>query len=259
MPRFRDRLSQSHDRLTESAVEAIIADVIAECHFWSVPELALQWLPVREETVPWEIFRGRLLDPAHCMQERSFRAWNIVADGGVEPMLSVKWDRAARQLFVTRAILSQVWEGYDAGDNVILSREATRWVCELVAVLSLDEYLDAAEARDELAGQLFLAVVGVSRLPLTSVEAPLPAFSLGQLGYFYAEDPSLTLRVSNPSLTLRVSNPSLTLRASDLLERMSAEMSCASWRSCSNCVCAASRPLICARIREALAPSWAFR
>ena len=29
-----------------------------------------------------------------------------------------------------------------------------------------------------------LAVIGTSRLPITSLEAPLPAFSLGQLAYF---------------------------------------------------------------------------
>ena len=32
------------------------------------------------------------------------------------------------------------------------------------------------------------AVVGTSRLPLTSVEAPLPAFTFGQLAYFYRSD-----------------------------------------------------------------------
>ena len=35
---------------------------------------------------------------------------------------------------------------------------------------------------------LFHAVVGTSRLPLTSVEAPLPAFSLGELAYIYRPD-----------------------------------------------------------------------
>src|SRR5262249_17965545 len=41
----------------------------------------------------------------------------------------------------------------------------------------------ASALRDDLACRLFQAVVGVSRLPLTSVETPLPAFALGQFGY----------------------------------------------------------------------------
>jgi len=99
--------------------------------------------------------------------------------------LSVLWDRAAGHIFVTRGILSHVWEGYDSGNNVFLSREAIRWVRELIADISLAEFADTEVLRDELAGQLFLAVVGTSRLPLTSIEAPLPGFTLGQFGYFY--------------------------------------------------------------------------
>src|SRR5262249_16684161 len=57
-----------------------------------------------------------------------------------------------------------------------------KWVRELVGTIPLDRF---AELRDELVCRVFQAVVGTSRLPLTSVEAPLPAFSLGQLAYFY--------------------------------------------------------------------------
>src|SRR5262249_11481514 len=42
---------------------------------------------------------------------------------------------------------------------------------------------------DELICRVFHAVVGASRLPLTSVEAPLPAFSLGRLVWFYRPGP----------------------------------------------------------------------
>ena len=48
---------------------------------------------------------------------------------------------------------------------------------------TLDDFSDAGELRHELIRLLFHAVVGTSRLPLTSVEAPLPAFSFGQLLY----------------------------------------------------------------------------
>src|SRR5207249_1826541 len=52
---------------------------------------------------------------------------------------------------------------------------------------------------DELVCRVFHAVVGASRLPLTSVEAPLPAFSLGRLAWFYR--PGLRTESSAPLCT----------------------------------------------------------
>ncbi len=84
-----------------------------------------------------------------------------------------------------RGLDSYVWEGYDAGGGVYMSRERRKWVRELVGTIRLDRFADLDELRDELACQLFQAVVGTSRLPLASVETPLPAFSFGQLFYCY--------------------------------------------------------------------------
>jgi hypothetical protein len=134
----------------------------------------------------WELFRGRLLDPAHTRRVETFDEWNLfLVDGGErppEPTLSIKLDAARGELHVVRAILCHVWEGYDAGGGVIESREATRWVRELVETIRLDEMRTNVELIDELSCAVFLAVVGTSRLPLTSVETPLPAFSLGRMG-----------------------------------------------------------------------------
>jgi hypothetical protein len=96
----------------------------------------------------------------------------------------VKLDTAGRRLHVTRAIYCYAWEGYHAGDNVYLSREIQKWVRDLVGSIDLELCLNREELRGELIGLLFQAVVGCSRLPLQSVEVPLPAFSLGGLGYF---------------------------------------------------------------------------
>ncbi|HVS34804.1 MAG TPA: hypothetical protein VMS17_04425, partial [Gemmataceae bacterium] len=63
------------------------------------------------------------------------------------------------------------------------SRERRKWVRELVGAVSTADFPDAADLHRELICLLFHAVVGSSRLPLTSVEAPLPAFSFGQLLY----------------------------------------------------------------------------
>jgi hypothetical protein len=86
---------------------------------------------------------------------------------------------------VTRAIHCHVWEGYHAGNNVYESREVRKWVRELVGTIELARFRDLESLRDELLCLLFQAIVGTSRLPLTSVEAPLPGFSLGQVAYFH--------------------------------------------------------------------------
>src|SRR5256885_1668496 len=69
--------------------------------------------------------------------------------------------------------------------DVLAGREGTRWIPHIAGTVQLVQFDTAAELRDELASQLFQAVVGLSRLPLTSVESPLPQFSLGLFGYFF--------------------------------------------------------------------------
>ncbi|HWY86572.1 MAG TPA: hypothetical protein VNX28_07605, partial [Gemmataceae bacterium] len=118
-----------------------------------------------------------------CQTDGRSREDSRMAADASEPLLSVKLDETAGQIHVVRAILSYVWEGFDAGDNVIQSRETTKWVRELVGTISLDATPHANDLRNELTALLHAAVQGTSRLPLNSVEAPLPAFSLGQLAY----------------------------------------------------------------------------
>src|SRR5205807_5936218 len=137
----------------------------------------------------WEVFRGRLVDRAHTRQTQTFEAWDVylVDETGRsgEPLLALKFDRAGSRLYVVRGLLCYVWEGYDAGGNVYLSRETTRWVRELTGTILLNRFPTEGDLLDELVCRVFHAVVGASRLPLTSAEVPLPAFSLGRLAYFY--------------------------------------------------------------------------
>jgi hypothetical protein len=195
MPWFRQpRKSAAPVRLDAQTVRAVIGDLLGRRHFFVGQGIALEWQgPVGEE-VPWEIFRGRLLDPAHTRLRQAFEAWHIfrIEDGqrSAEPLLSLKLDLPGRQVHVVRALLCHAWEGYDAGGNVYLSRETRRWVRELVGTVYLDQLPGMEELRDELNCRLFQAVVGTSRLPLTSVEAPLPDFSLGRLGYSYQPAPT---------------------------------------------------------------------
>jgi hypothetical protein len=182
-------------------VRHLIAEAVHPSHFFVGPGTRLEWVHGSAEEISWEVFRGRLLDLAHTRQRRTFEAWNVylVASAGrsTEPLLSVKWDAAAGELHVVRAILSYVHEAYDAGGNVIQTREVRKWVRELVGTVPLTpgrpDYL-----RAELTGLLFRAVVGASRLPLTSVEAPLPAFSFGELGYFPGADRAAAGPMASP-------------------------------------------------------------
>jgi len=173
-------------------MQAILADVLEPAHFFVGKGTVLAWEFSAVEELPWQIFRGRLLPPAQTRERRSFAAWNLALRAGPEaksePLLSIKLDLAAARLYVTRGLACYAWEGYDAGDSVFLSRETIHWARELVGSVDLTLGVSAPELREEIAGLLFRAVVGTSRLPLTSVEAPLPAFTLGELGYFFRPD-----------------------------------------------------------------------
>lgn len=175
--------------LSLERVRNLIAEVMRPPHFFQGRSLTLHWTPVAQEEIPWEIYKGRLLPPAQTRLRQTFESWHVFqmdANGpSAEPLLSIKFDATAKVIHVVRAIQSYAWEGYHAGDNVYLSREVLKWLPELVGSFPLEQFADLEVLRDELVGRLFQAVIGTSRLPLTSVEAPLPAFSLGQLAYCY--------------------------------------------------------------------------
>jgi hypothetical protein len=174
---------------TATEVRTLIDEVALPCHFFVREDLGLEWLPAAAETIRWEIYQGRLLDPALTRKQREFLSWNVIrveaGSRSAEPLLSVKLDIELAEVHVVRAILCHAWETYDSETNVIHSRETQKWIRELVGTVSLNECASLAELGNELRSLLFHAVVGLSKLPLTSVEAPLPEFSLGRLGYFH--------------------------------------------------------------------------
>lgn len=172
-------------------VREVCGSVLAPAHFFVAAPLQLTLdAAVAEES--WEIFQGRLLDPAQTRLQRRFESWTAWIAGPQAsppgPLLSVKLDAEAGLVHLVRAIFCHAWEGYHAGGNVYLSRETKKWVREWVGAVRLDECDGLEDLRQRLAERLFRAVVGLSRLPLTSVETPLPAFVLGQVGYFPRPD-----------------------------------------------------------------------
>jgi hypothetical protein len=180
--------SQSESSSDQPAIRRMIAEVFSLAHFFASRGLSLELIHINRETISWEIFQGNLVDPAHTRQRRTFEAWNLYQiqdkSQSAEPLLAFKLDVAEARIFVVRGIYCYGYEAYDEGDNVILTRETQKWVRELVGTIDLKQPWSLSDLRDELICNLFMAVVGKSRLPLTSLEAPLPGFSLGQLAYF---------------------------------------------------------------------------
>lgn len=170
-------------------VPAIIQDVLHPGNFFvgSGCEIELTHQPERE--IRWEIFRGRLLRASHTREMATFEEWNLTwSEGDTHsdvPLISIKRDRVSNQIHVVRGLHCYVWEGYDSGANVIESREVKRWIPELVGSITPERFEDRESFRDELISLIFSAVVGASRLPLTSEEAPHPLFTFGKLFYCY--------------------------------------------------------------------------
>lgn len=183
MPRFRARAAVPQD------LAAVIAEGLRPGNFFTGPGVRLDWQFRSQVETPWEVFRGRLLAAAQTRARQRFDTWDVyltTPEGrSAEPVISIKHERTSDHIHVTRAIECYVWEPYDAGANVILSREVRQWVPELVGTIAREQFPDFTELHDELLALLFQAVVGSSRLPLTSSEAPLPGFTLGLLGYFH--------------------------------------------------------------------------
>ena len=191
MPRFRPfRSSLVSAPVTLETTRRLVEELFRPAHFFLGQQLDLEWEHIAAQELVWEIFRGQLLDPAYTRRRRSFEAWKVYAitpgeERAREPLLALYLDAEANRLHVVRGLDCYVWEGYDAGGNVYLSRERRKWLRELVGTISLNRFAETDELADEFSCQLFQAVVGTSRLPLSSVETPLPAFSFGQLFYCY--------------------------------------------------------------------------
>jgi hypothetical protein len=191
MPVFRAALADGDIRpITADVVRELCADVTRTANIFAAPPRGVAWQRHASEELFWEVYRGQLLDGTRTRQRRQLETWGIhlVDERGersTEPILAVRFDTGEGRLYVTRSILSHIHEPYESGGNVILTREAQKWQPELVGTITIDRIGDAGALRDELACLLFHAVVGTSRLPLTSIEAPLPGYALGQFGYFY--------------------------------------------------------------------------
>ena len=185
MPWFRNPASTPASSVNEVELRRIIETAIRPGQFFVAPSLNLIWDYQAHETTYWELFRGQAMDHTQTRRQQSFEVWAIREQNGgsqTEPLLAVRLDLPANAIHVTRSIACHAFESYSEG-NAILSRETIRRSRELVGSIDLNRLVTAAEIEDELIALIYFALVGTSRLPLTSIEAPLPQFTFGQLGY----------------------------------------------------------------------------
>ncbi len=164
-------------------VASVAERVLSPGRFFVAPPNSLRIEHIADECIGWEVFRGHLVDPARGGELVRFEAWNVFVDGpqapAPSPLLSLKWHGDQQTFYVTRQILVHAFEACEDTPGVILSRPVRKWVAELVATVATTRILTELV----VASRTVSAVIGTSRLPITSLESPLPAFSLGELAY----------------------------------------------------------------------------
>jgi hypothetical protein len=181
----------SNDFRGPDAFDSVLKQALAPGLFFVRRDHQLMFHPPSEETITWEIFRGQLLDSRHTREQQAFLSYHVGirdSEGTQAPLLTLRISRSTPPsplptVHVTRWLRLRIWEAFD-DNGAIGSREAERWVEELVGTASLATFNDLDSLLQELRLLVFHAFVGLSRLPLNSVEAPLPAFSLGMVGFF---------------------------------------------------------------------------
>jgi hypothetical protein len=169
-----------------AGLPALLSSLWQPTQFYLACGLRCAWQFEAEQKLPWELFRGRLLDRRHTREAKTFLTWNLLpVDGGAvgnDPLLSLLLDETTGEIHVTRGVLCRVWTPIDSAGG-IESEQSTAWVRELVGTLKVEEFSSAEALGREIRCLIGLAIVGVSRLPLASLEAPLPQFTFGQLAY----------------------------------------------------------------------------
>ena len=73
MPRFRPPpVIAALGPPSLDTLRCLLAEVLRPAHFFLGPDIDLTFEHLQREEVSWEIFQGRLLDPAHTRQKAIF-------------------------------------------------------------------------------------------------------------------------------------------------------------------------------------------
>src|SRR5437899_2158055 len=103
MARFRPVVKDSLFILPTRAINPetvgwLMGEVLRPGHFYVAPDLHCRGEGPLPEECLWEVFQGRLLDPAHTRQKRTFHTWNLhlcregECSSFTDPLLSLKLD-----------------------------------------------------------------------------------------------------------------------------------------------------------------------
>ena len=173
--------------MTTEQLSRLIETVLSPANFFVGTAGRLRSTYSPSEICAWELFQGHLLAATQTRQTKEFQAWNVYLDqhdaSANEPLISLKWNRTDSRLYVVRNILSHTWEIYESRPQVIESRPTQRWLPELVATIPIESESDDRSTLRLMQKAVQLAVLGVSRLPITSPESSLPAFTFGEFSY----------------------------------------------------------------------------
>ena len=172
--------------IPEDVIASVTRVLQPHCLYASPPlQLRVEFCPA--ETIAWERFQGHLLGASATRQVRQFASWNVrlatipaeLEGTTPEPILSLKWDHDDATLFIVRYLLVEGWETYEPTPGVIASRPARQSLAELVAAVDVAAASSQADLHAQVEQGVRLALTGVSRLPIVSVESPHPLFSYG--------------------------------------------------------------------------------
>jgi hypothetical protein len=172
--------------------EDFFTRLLSPGRFFVYREFELQFQSPIRETVTWENFRGQLLDGRHTRVQETFLSHHVriqsLKTGASQQLLTMRIASAPQSsspsaIHVTRWLNCRIWEAFD-DQGAIGSREVERCVEELIGTVNLADFGEIEALKKELEALIFHGIVGLSRLPLNSVEAPVPWFSLGSAGYF---------------------------------------------------------------------------
>src|SRR5436309_14123860 len=70
-------LSPTPTALTHDTVRRLVAETLQPVHFFVGPSISLEWEHQRHTEEFWEVFQGRLLDPAQTRRRQAFETWNL--------------------------------------------------------------------------------------------------------------------------------------------------------------------------------------
>ena len=175
-------------QMLSSDIVQAIERALDPAGFFVDPTLKLRFERQVQRTVAWEIFQGHLLDANQTRDTKQFDCWELyldsVGEDSLTPWIAIYCNPDDHCLYVVRNILVHGWEAFDAGNNVIESRAVTKWQSELVASIQGMPARVGETLTDQINQCVRAAVLGTSRLPVTSLESPLPGFTFGQLAYF---------------------------------------------------------------------------